>query len=92
MTRAILVHSDQSPVARTIRFPSRLRDRIAADATRCGRSFEAQVIALLRRHYGEDVDIGPSPQDILELAASSLAGIKTPELRRLTRRLTASDV
>ncbi len=43
--------------ARTVRFPASLKQRIAADAERCGRSFEAQVLAILRRHYGEDVDI-----------------------------------
>jgi len=45
----------EGAIARTIRFPRRLRERIAADAERCGRSFEAHVIAVLRRHYGEDV-------------------------------------
>lgn len=74
-------------VARTIRFPLALRDKIAADAERCGRSFEAQVIALLRRHYGEDVDIAPSPTDILALATASLADIQGPELRSLARKL-----
>jgi hypothetical protein len=81
-------HAD---VARTIRFPSSLRARIANDAERCGRSFEGQVIALLRRHYGEDVDIAPPPSDILALAASSLAGVSDAEIKRLTRRLNEND-
>jgi hypothetical protein len=51
--------------ARTIRFPGRLRERIGDDAARCGRSFEAQVLAILRRHYGEDVDIAPAPASII---------------------------
>lgn len=79
--------SPPADVARTIRFPSSLRDRIAADADRCGRSFEAQVIALLRRHYGEDVDIAPPASEILALAAASFAGIPESELPHLTRRL-----
>jgi len=78
-------------LARTIRFPETLRRRIAADADRCGRSFEAQVIALLRRHYGEDVDIAPSPADVLALATASLAGISATELPLLTRKLQERD-
>jgi len=65
------------PVARTIRFPEALRAKITVDAERCGRSFEAQVIALLRRHFGEDVDIAPrllSPATILALARASDTG------------------
>ena len=73
--------------ARTIRFPERLRGRLAADAERCGRSFEAQVIALLRRHYGEDVDIAPAPDTILSFAVGSLAGIPEQERKLLTARL-----
>jgi hypothetical protein len=64
-----------------------LRGKIAADAERCGRSFEGQVIALLRRHYGEDVDIAPAPADILALAAASVAGVPDADLADLTRRL-----
>jgi hypothetical protein len=30
---------------------------------------------LLRRHYGEDVDIAPSPAEILALATASLADV-----------------
>jgi hypothetical protein len=77
--------------ARTIRFPERLRARIAVDAERCGRSFEAQVIALVRHHYGEDVDIAPAPETILALAAGTLAGISENERRALTRRLTEKE-
>jgi hypothetical protein len=57
MNRSGVAPAQDSTVARTIRFPSKLREKIAADAKRCGRSFNRQVIALLRRHYGEDVDI-----------------------------------
>ena len=78
-------------IARTIRFPAALRDRLAADADRCGRSFEGQVIALLRRHYGEDVDIAPGPADILALPSASLAGIPASDLRLLTRKLTEAE-
>jgi hypothetical protein len=89
MTRATLAPRG-GPVARTIRFPGDLRDRISADAERCGRSFERQVLALLRRHYGEDVDIAPSPNEILALATASLADVSASDRRRLTRRLTES--
>jgi hypothetical protein len=67
--------------------PVALRKRIAADAERCGRSFEGQVIALLRRHYGEDVDIAPGPAGILALAIASLADIPVSERDILTRKL-----
>ncbi len=77
--------------ARTIRFPNRLRARIAQDAERCSRSFEAQVVAILRRHYGEDVDIAPTPEFVLALARSSLAGLPAPEQRALLRKLTEDD-
>jgi hypothetical protein len=87
MSRPAVAHVQDSTVARTIRFPAGLRDKIMADAERCGRSFEGQVIALLRRHYGEDVDIAPTPAEILALAAASFADIPTAELRSLTRRL-----
>jgi hypothetical protein len=82
--------ADQAPLARTIRFPSAVRARIANDAERCGRSFEGQVIALLRRHYGEDVDIAPPPSEILALASASLAGISDADLPKLTRKLRES--
>jgi hypothetical protein len=80
-----------APVARTIRFPDSLRSKIGADAERCGRSFEGQVIALLRRHYGEDVDIAPAPTDILALAAASVAGIGEADLAALNRKLREKD-
>jgi hypothetical protein len=86
MSRLTVAHKQKSRAARTIRFPSGLRDKIAADAGRCGRSFEGQVIALLRRHYGEDVDIAPAPAEILALAAASLAEVPESELGSLTRR------
>lgn len=83
--------TEDSTIARTIRFPARLRGKITADADRCGRSFDGQVIALLRRHYGEDVDIAPGPSDILALAAASLADVSASDLRTLTRRLRESE-
>lgn len=89
MRRAALVQD--SAIARTIRFPAGLRDRLAADADRCGRSFEAQVIALLRRHYGEDVDIAPGPGDILALASASLADVSASDIRLLTRKLKETE-
>ncbi len=75
--------------ARTIRFPARLRSRIAADAQRCGRSFEAQVLAILRRHYGESVDITPTPSLILALAEASLAGMSESDRALVTARFEA---
>lgn len=77
----------EPPIARTVRFPPRVRDLIAEDAERCGRSFESQVIAILRRHYGEDVDIAPGPDTILTLARGSLVGTSREERRLLTRRV-----
>jgi hypothetical protein len=86
------------PLARTdvaaadaIRLPARVRQQIAADAERCGRSFEAQVVAILRRHYGEDVDIAPAPSTVLSLAQGSLAGMTRAEQRLVTRRLHEGD-
>jgi hypothetical protein len=70
---------------RTIRFPESLRLRIAADAERCGRSFDAQVVAILRRHYGDDVDIAPAPDLVLALARGSVEGLSAHELRELSR-------
>lgn len=87
MSRSAVVQAQDSPIARTIRFPAGLRDKIMADAERCGRSFEGQVIALLRRHYGEDVDIAPGPAEILALAAASLVDIPASDVRLLTRKL-----
>jgi hypothetical protein len=68
-----------------------LRVKIAADAERCGRSFEAQVIALLRSHFGENVDIAPTPERILSLATASFGGLSDGEVARLTRRLRTRD-
>jgi hypothetical protein len=76
---------------RTIRFPERLRQRVIADSERCGRSFDAQVIAILRRHYGEDVDLAPSPDQILEHARGSLLGLSAAEVKTLTRKLEDGD-
>jgi len=45
------------------------------------------VIALLRRHYGEDVDIAPSPEMILSLARGSLMGMSSADQDLVTRRL-----
>ena len=89
MSRAAVV--PDSTIARTIRFPAALGDRLTADADRCGRSFEGQVIALLRRHYGGDVDIAPDPADILALASASLADVPLADLRLLTRRLRETE-
>jgi hypothetical protein len=85
--RAAAANAQESTIARTIRIPASLRKRIAADAERCGRSFEGQVIALLRRHYGEDVDIAPGPAGILALALASLADVPASERGLLTRKL-----
>jgi plasmid stability protein len=86
MRRSAVARPDPE-IARTVRFPVALREKLAADAARCGRSFEAQVIAILRRHYGEDVDIAPAPAEILALAARSLADVPAPDLGSLVRRL-----
>ena len=72
---------------RTIRIPAALRKKIAADADRYGRTFEDQVIALLRRRYGEDVDIAPEAADILALAVASLAETSASERDLLTRKI-----
>jgi hypothetical protein len=78
-------------IARTIRFPRRLRERITADAERCGRSFEAHVIAILRRHFGEDVDIAPAPRAVIALARASLAGLSPADRKLVTARLVEND-
>ncbi|MEO7329574.1 MAG: hypothetical protein ABI193_13425 [Minicystis sp.] len=85
-----LVRADP-PDTDAIRFPTRLRERIAADAERCGRSFEAQVVAILRRHFGEDVDIAPAPSTVLALARGSFAGMTRAEERLVTTRLREGD-
>jgi hypothetical protein len=87
MSQRAATHPQESTIARTIRFSVALRKKITADAERCGRSFEGQVIALLRRHYGEDVDIAPGPDGILALAVASLADIPASERDPLTRKL-----
>lgn len=92
MSRSAATPAQESTIARTIRFSAGLRDKIAADAERCGRSFEGQVIALLRRHYGEDVDIAPAPTQILALAAASFADIPASDLRQLTRKLEEPEL
>jgi len=81
MTQRAVAHRE-STIARTIRIPASLREKIAADAERCGRSFEGQVIALLRRHYGEDVDIAPKPAAILALAVASLTNTEADRRNR----------
>ncbi len=86
MSRQAVVLPQPSTIARTIRIPVALRKKIAADAERCGRSFEGQVVTLLRRHYGEDVDIAPAPAGILALAVASLADIPASERGLLTRK------
>lgn len=75
--------------ATIVRIPLRLRTRIAADADRCGRSFHEQVVAILRRHYGESVDIVPTPALILALAEESLAGLSAGDRALVTARLKA---
>jgi hypothetical protein len=92
MSHRAASHPQESTIARTIRIPAALRKRIAADAERCGRSFEGQVIALLRRHYGEDVDIAPGPAGVLALALASLADVPVSERDLLTRKLREPEV
>jgi len=89
VNRSGLAHD--TSVARTIRFPADLRDRISSDAERCGRSFEGQVIALLRRHYGEDVDIARSPAEILAFAKASLTDIPSADAKVIVRKLKSGE-
>ena len=91
MARSKALRSHAAVTARTIRFPSSLRSRLAADAERCGRSFEGQVLAILRRHYGEDVDIAPAPDAILALAVGSLQGIAQADRRAIEGRLVEPE-
>jgi hypothetical protein len=72
--------------ARTIRFPQALRTRLAADAERCGRSFEAHVLAILRSHFGENVDLAPAPEEVLAALRGSAAGISEADWAEVTRR------
>jgi hypothetical protein len=92
MTLRDAASAPETTIARTIRIPASLRKRIAADADRCGRSFEGQVIALLRRHYGEDVDIAPGPAGILALALATLAEVPASERDLLTRKLREREL
>jgi hypothetical protein len=92
MRRVPLRRRRAAQTARTVRFPERLRAQIAADAERCGRSFEAQVLAILRHHYGESVDIAPTPALVLALARGSLLELSAADQAELTRRLTSADV
>lgn len=86
-----LATSRADAIPRTIRFPLKVRQKVVADASRCGRSFEAQVIAILRHHYGEDVDLAPVPDEILALARASLSDMTPAERRLVTRRLRESN-
>jgi hypothetical protein len=92
MSQRTAASVQEATIARTIRIPASLRKRIAADADRCGRSFEGQVIALLRRHYGEDVDIAPGPAGILALALATLAEVPASERELLTRKLREREL
>lgn len=87
MSQRAATHRQKSTIARTIRIPVALSKRVASNAERCGRNFEGQVIALLRRHYGEDVDIARVPDGILALAVASLADTPASERDLLTRKL-----
>ena len=49
------------------------------------------MLALLRHHYGEDVDISPAPVEILALANASLADIPAADSRAILRKLRESD-
>jgi len=92
MNHPAAANAPEATIARTIRIPASLRKRIAADAERCGRSFEGQVIALLRRHYGEDVDIAPGPAGILALALATLADVPASDRDLLTRKLREREL
>lgn len=78
--------TSHSATARTVRFPHDLRERIAQDADRCGRSFEQQVLAILRRHYGEDVDLAADPDSIIALARASVAGLSEADQQIVSGR------
>jgi hypothetical protein len=45
------------------------------------------MIASLRRHYGEDVDIAPSPTEVLALARASFAEIPAADSMRMQQTL-----
>ena len=72
--------------ARTIRFPAALKRRLAVDAERCGRSFEAHVIAILRSHFGEHVDLSPAGTDVLAALRASAEGIPDADWEEMTAR------
>jgi hypothetical protein len=78
--------AERGSTARTIRFPHALRRRLAADAERCGRSFEAHVLAILRSHFGENVDLAPAPEEILAALRGSALGISDKDWEDVTRR------
>jgi hypothetical protein len=63
-----------------------LRDRIALDAERCGRSFEQQVLAILRQHFGESVDLAPAPDALLALAQATVLGMSASEQKSISGR------
>jgi hypothetical protein len=48
---------------------------------------EAHVLAILRKHFGEDVDIAPAPHAIIALARESLAGLSVRDQKLVTARL-----
>lgn len=84
----ILVMTATRPTmtARTVRFPVDLRDRIASDAERCGRSFEQHVLAILRQHFGESVDLAPAPDALLALAQASVLGLSSADQELVSGR------
>ncbi len=82
----IRAKADAPTVARTIRFPATVRGMIAADAERCGRSFEQHVVAILRSHYGDDVDLSPSVEGTLALARLGVLGISDAEQEQMWGR------
>lgn len=49
------------------------------------------MIALLRGHYRDGVDIAPSPTQILALATASMADISAADAREIERKLKAGD-
>lgn len=87
MRRSVRLSRQSTTVTRTLRLPSGLHEKISADARRCERTFNRQVIALLCRHYGDDVDIVPRPAEILGLAAASFADVPITDLELLTQKL-----
>lgn len=80
MKRSSVTPVQAPTIARTLPFPFKLHEKIVADAERCGRSFGGQVVALLRRHYGEDGDSVMDPKEILALADASLENVSIADL------------